>query len=100
MRLRALLVILWLAAAPAAAGVAAQAAPPQSPAAAQDGFVPVDKPMNAQDTMPAPRLVAAAYAVVWLALFGYIWSIRTRLGSVERELDVVKRRAATGDRPR
>jgi CcmD family protein len=76
----------------------AQQPAPKAPAttAAQDGFVPVDTPMNAQDTMPAPRLVAIAYGFIWVVLFGYIWSVRSRLGKVEREMEAVGRRVATG----
>jgi CcmD family protein len=75
---------------------AQQPAPTTPPAAAQDGFVPVDTPMNAQDTMPAPRLVAIAYGFIWVVLFGYVWSVRSRLGKVEREMEAVGRRVATG----
>lgn len=69
---------------------------PQKPAAAQDGFVPVDAPLNPQDTIPAPRLVAVAYGFIWVVFFGYLWSVRTRLGRVEREMEAISRRASTG----
>jgi CcmD family protein len=88
-----LVVILLLLAAPA---FAQQPAPKSSPSAAQDGFVPVDAPMNAQDTMPAPRLVAIAYGFIWVVLFGYLWSVRSRLARVEREMETVSRRVASG----
>ena len=80
-----------------AAPALAQEPVPKAPAAtaAQDGFVPVDAPMNAQDTMPAPRLVAIAYGFIWVVLFGYVWSVRSRLGKVEREMEVVTRRIRT-----
>ena len=87
-RLLSSLAIVLLLAAPAFAQPA-----PKAPA--QDGFVPVDAPMNAQDTIPAPRLVAIAYGFIWVVLFGYIWSVRSRLSTVERELDAIGRRAAT-----
>jgi len=64
--------------------------------AAQDGFVPVDAPLNQQDTIPAPRLVAAAYGFIWVVLFGYLWTVRSRLGKVEREMEAVGRRVAAG----
>ena len=64
---------------------------PSKPAA-QDEFVPVDKPMNAQDTIPAPRLVAIAYGFIWVVIFGYVWSVKSRLSRVERELETVSRR--------
>jgi len=44
--------------------------------------------------MPAPRLVPIAYGFIWVVLFGYIWSVRSRLSTVERELDAIGRRAA------
>jgi CcmD family protein len=86
------IVLLLLLAAPA---FAQQPAPKTPPAAAQDGFVPVDAPMNPQDTIPAPRLVAIAYGFIWVVLFGYVWSVRSRLGRVEREMEVVSRRIRT-----
>ena len=63
--------------------------------AAQDEFVPVDKPMNAQDTIPAPRLVAIAYGFIWVVLLGYVWSVRSRLAGVERELQTVSKRVGS-----
>jgi len=74
------------------------ATPPaaRQPAAAQDGFVSVDAPMSAQETIPAPRLVAIAYGFIWIVVFGYVWSVRSRLSRVERELDAVSRRLPSG----
>jgi CcmD family protein len=69
--------------------------PAGKPTAAQDQYVPVDKPMNAQDTLPAPRLVAVAYGFVWVVLLAYVWSIRKRLSTVEHEIDAVARRTAS-----
>jgi CcmD family protein len=74
-----------------------QTQPPPKPAA-QDEFVPVDKPMNAQDTIPAPRLVAIAYGFIWVVLLGYVWSVRSRLASVEREMQTVSKRIEGGRR--
>jgi len=71
--------------------VAAQQPPPKT-SAAQDGFVPVDAPISAQDTIPAPRLVAIAYGFIWVVIFGYVWTVRSRLSRVERELAAVSRR--------
>jgi CcmD family protein len=69
----------------------AQTQPPPRPAA-QDEFVPVNAPVTGQDTIPAPRLVAIAYGFIWIVLFGYIWSVRSRLTRVEREMEAVSRR--------
>ena len=69
--------------------------PPPAPdrtAAAQDEYRPVTEPIDPQDVMPAPRLVAIAYGFIWVVLFGYLWSVRSRLASVEREIDAVSRR--------
>ena len=43
--------------------------------------------------VPAPRLVAIAYGFIWVMLFGYLWSVRTRLARVEREMESLSRRA-------
>ena len=87
---------LLLLAAPAPAQ---QQPAPAAPVAAQDGFVPVDAPLNPQDTMPAPRLVAIAYGFIWVVFFGYLASLKTRLSKVEREIQAVSRRAGGGGRP-
>ena len=88
-----LIVILLLAAAPLDAQ---QTPPPKAPtAAAQDEFVPVDAPVNPQDAMPAPRLVAIAYGFIWVMLFGYLWSVRSRLARVEREMESLGRRGGS-----
>lgn len=88
MSIRALLIVLVML---AGAPLHAQTPPPAQPAA-QDGFVPVDSPISPDDVMPAPRLVAIAYGLVWLIFFGYVWSVRSRLVRVERELHSVSRR--------
>lgn len=92
-RISTLIVTLLLLGAPA---FARQQPPRTPPSATQDGFVPVDAPLNAQDAMPAPGLVAIAYGFIWMVLFGYLWSVRSRLAKVEREMDSVSRRVASG----
>jgi len=67
----------------------AQTQPP--PKAAQDEFVPVTGTVN-QETIPAARLVGLAYGFIWVALFGYVWSVRSRLSRVEREIESVSKR--------
>jgi hypothetical protein len=66
-------------------------------AAAQDGFVPVSRATQ-QETIPAARLVVIAYGFAWVMLIGYLWSIWTRIGKVERDLHDVSRRIGTGER--
>lgn len=89
----ALLVLVLTLTESTAAAYARQ--PPPSPA--QEGFVPVDQ-LPADEALPAAPLVIAAYAVAWLAVFGYLWSIWRRLARVERELADVGRRIEAGAR--
>jgi CcmD family protein len=51
----------------------------------QTGFVPMTD-VPASEQLPAARLLIAAYAFVWVAMMGYLWSIWRRLGKVEREI--------------
>jgi CcmD family protein len=75
--------------------LAAQQQPPSS--AAQEGFVPIDQ-IQAKDQIPAAPLVMAAYAVAWIAVFVFVWSVWQRLGRVEREIADVSRQIAAGGR--
>jgi CcmD family protein len=70
---------------------------PQRPPEPPEGFVPASS-LPQQEELPAAPLVIAAYAVAWVAVFGYLWSIWQRLGRVEKELAEVSRRIAAGDR--
>ncbi|MBI2221367.1 MAG: CcmD family protein [Acidobacteria bacterium] len=78
------------------ARAAAHAQQPRPPAQ-QSEFVPVDELPQA-DQIPAAPLVIAAYAVAWLAIFFYLFSIWRRLQKVEKELGEVARRV--GERSR
>jgi CcmD family protein len=69
----------------------------QPPTAAQEGFLPVDE-LQKKEELPAAPLVMSAYAVAWLAIFVYIWSIWQRLGKVEREIADLGRRVSAGVR--
>ena len=63
----------------------------------QDEFVPIDE-LPPQDQLPAAPLLVAAYALVWLIVMGYLWTIRKRLSTVEREIgDLARRSGAGGD---
>jgi CcmD family protein len=87
-RLARLLLVLVLAVGPAVSMASAQ---PPATTAAQDGFVPVDE-SKPQEHLPAAPLVMAAYALAWIIIFGYVWSLWSRLSRVEREIVEVSRR--------
>lgn len=89
----ALTALLLSAGAPAVAGQQ----PPRT-TAAQEGFVPVDE-LPPEDRLPAAPLLVAAYAIAWVAILAYVWSVWRRLGRVEQELAALGRRAGTGARP-
>ena len=69
----------------------------QQPPSPPDGFVPASS-LPGQEQLPAAPLVIIAYAVVWLLVLGYLWSIWNRLIRAERELADVSRRLAAGQR--
>ncbi|MCC7416692.1 MAG: hypothetical protein IT176_06070 [Acidobacteria bacterium] len=57
----------------------------------QGGFVPMGS-LPPAEQIPAAPLLIAAYVFVWLALMGYLWSIWSRLGRVERDLRALGQR--------
>ena len=59
---------------------------------AQDEFIPLDS-VPPEDQLPAAPLLVAAYALLWIAVLGYLWSIWRRMMTVERELADLSRRA-------
>lgn len=72
----------------ASAGPAAAQAPAPT---RQDEFVPVDQ-LPPQEQVPAAPLLIGAYAVAWLAILAYVWSLWRRLARVEQEMTSVARR--------
>ncbi len=92
-RYAALILFVFMLGVPASAQSASPQAPSQ-PAAAQDEFVPVTGSPAGQETIPAARLVAIAYGFIWVVLLGYVWSVRSRLTRVEREMEAVSRRVS------
>lgn len=82
---RALAVLLLLAAFTGAAPVAAQPPAPAVPEQ-QDEFVPIDQ-LPPQDQLPSAPLLIAAYALVLVAFFLYVFSIARRLATVQREVE-------------
>lgn len=61
------------------------------PAPSPDEFVPISQ-IPPEEQIPAINLVAAAYAFVWLALMGYIWSLGRRLQKTESDLARLERK--------
>ena len=86
--MKRVLAALLLAAALGASATTQQARTTQPPA--KDEFVPVSDADVEQ--LPAAPLVMTAYAVAWIVIFVYLWSIWRRLSRVEREIDEVSRR--------
>lgn len=66
----------------------------QAPAG-QGGFVPMNA-LPPADQLPAAPLLIAAYAFVWVALMVYLWSIWSRLGRVERDMQALQQRTGRG----
>ena len=62
------------------------------PEPAQEEFISIDQ-LPPEDQLPAAPLLVGAYAIVWLAVFGYLWSIWRRLSKVEQELSNLSRRS-------
>lgn len=94
-RLRICLVAVAIAVVGSSVWLAASAQQP--PPSAQQEFVPVDQ-LPVAEQLPAAPLVIAAYAVAWVAILGYLWSVWKRLGKVERELADVTRRMSSPER--
>ena len=76
-------------------GVLAQTQPTPTPTAAMEGFVPMSEAAP-REMLPATPLVFYAYAFVWLALIGYVFSIWRRMARVEQDLAAVQRRLQDG----
>lgn len=66
---------------------AAQTQPPPG----QEEFVPLSE-IPPEEQIPAFTLVASAYALVWVVLIGYVWSVSRRLQTVETEIATVSRK--------
>ena len=90
MRLVRAIVCTALLGLPVLAG--AQPSQPAQPQPAQSEFVPLSE-VPPTEQIPAFTLLATAYAFVWLALLGYVWSVSQRLQNVEQELTKLDRRS-------
>ena len=60
-------------------------APGAPPPPAQDEFVPISQ-LPATEAMPAAPLLIAAYAVVWIILAVYVWTLWRRFLRAEQDL--------------
>jgi CcmD family protein len=60
-------------------------APSTPPPAAQDEFVPISQ-LPANEQLPAAPLLIAAYAVVWIVLAVYVWTLWKRFWRAEQDL--------------
>jgi CcmD family protein len=69
----------------------------QPPPAAQGEFVPA-APGAATEQLPAAPLIIAAYAFVWVAAMGYVWTIGRRLTKVEEDMRALERKAGKTSR--
>jgi CcmD family protein len=67
-------------------------------AAQQPDFGPITEADVERENLPATPLVYAAYAIVWLVLVGYAFTLGRRIGRVERELGDVTARIEKGRR--
>jgi CcmD family protein len=94
--LRGLVVATLILVSFATVGARAVQQPPPS-SAAQEGFVPIDQ-LQAKEQIPSAPLVMAAYAVAWIVMFVYLWSVWQRLRKVETEIADMSRRVAAGGR--
>jgi CcmD family protein len=92
MRVLRVLVVVAVLLTPAA-GVGQQPPPPQQPPPAMEGFEPLSE-VPPSEQIPAFRLVAIAYGIVWIVLIGYVWSVSQRLQRVERELGALDRKGS------
>jgi CcmD family protein len=76
-------------------GICTVQAQRSDPPAAQDEFVPISE-LPDDEKLPAAPLLIAAYAVIWIAVFAYVWGIWRRIARVESELADLRRRLADG----
>jgi hypothetical protein len=69
--------------------------PPPTTAPAQDEFVPISE-LPANEQLPAAPLLIAAYAVVWIVLAVYVWTLWKRFWRAEQDLKSLASRLPQG----
>ena len=67
------------------------------PPTGQSEFVPA-KDLPPAETIPAAPLLVTAYAVIWLLVMFYLWTIWRRLSKVETEMRALEQRQHRGAR--
>ena len=67
------------------------------PPTGQSEFVPA-KDLPPAETIPAAPLLVTAYAVIWLLVMFYLWTIWRRLNKVETEMRALEQRQQRGGR--
>ena len=87
---RLVVMALVLGATGTAPAPAARAAQPAAAQTAPDGFEPVTE-IPPEEQIPAKPLVAGAYAFIWLAMLVYVGLLWRRLGTVQKDIDTLKR---------
>ncbi len=60
--------------------------------AAKDPYVKVEGAAGQQESIPAPQLVGGAYAVIWLVVLGFVWSVLSRGKRLEEDIASLERR--------
>jgi CcmD family protein len=65
--------------------------------AGQGGFVNANS-LPPAEQLPAWPLLIAAYAFVWVALMVYVWSIWSRIGRVERDIQALQQKGKGASR--
>jgi CcmD family protein len=58
---------------------------PQSAPPAQDEFVPISE-LPSDEKLPAAPLLIAAYAVVWIVIAVYLWTLWRRFLRAEQDI--------------
>jgi len=72
-------------------GTAPAPPPSATTAPAQDEFVPISE-LPADEKLPAAPLLIAAYAVVWIVLAVYVWTLWRRFLRAEQDLKILASR--------
>ena len=65
------------------------------PPTGQSEFVPA-KDLPPAETIPAAPLLVTAYAVIWVLVMFYLWTIWRRLNKVETEMRALGQRQQRG----